>query len=295
AGNISDEITEIAVGDAPGIDANTPTISFVSVSPASGNTAMVLDEVVITILAGSSETGLTASGTQTVNGVESEFAETSSGNYTITYTVAEGNNNIIDDTDPLPVSIKLKDAAGNISDEITEIAVGDAPGIDANTPTISFVSVSPASGNTAMVLDEVVITILAGSSETGLTASGTQTVNGVESEFAETSSGNYTITYTVAEGNNNIIDDTDPLPVSIKLKDAAGNISDEITEIAVGDAPGIDANTPTISFVSVSPASGNTAMVLDEVVITILAGSSETGLTASGTQTVNGVESEFAE
>jgi hypothetical protein len=40
------------------------------------------------------------------------------------------------DSAALPVSIKLTDAAGNIGTEITEIAAGTAPGIDAHAPTM---------------------------------------------------------------------------------------------------------------------------------------------------------------
>jgi hypothetical protein len=69
------------------IDTTAPTFTVTAVSPDSGNTAKVGQDVVVTVTAGGSEIGLTASGTPTVNGVNAVFAEVgpADGNYTITY------------------------------------------------------------------------------------------------------------------------------------------------------------------------------------------------------------------
>jgi len=128
-------------------DVTAPTFTVTSVSPTSGNTAKVGDDIVVTLTAGSNETGLTASGTQTINGVTSSFNESGSGVYTITYTVVEGNTDRAD-SGALPVSITLQDSAGNAGTEITTIASGTAPGVDANSPTVDITSSDGSDGDT---------------------------------------------------------------------------------------------------------------------------------------------------
>ena len=375
------------------IDTTAPTFTVTSVSPTSGNTAKVGDSVVVTLTAGSSETGLTASGTQTINGVTSSFSESGGGVYTITYTVVEGNTDR-SDSGTLPVSITLKDAAGNAGTEITTIASGTAPGVDANSPifssagttsttqiaitvdqtvsnnsasagdftlggvsggsinsvsvsgttitlgitgatiadtdtvtiaytqssgsvddvnghslqnfsaqsvtnnldttapTIAFTSVTPTSG-TQVVGQTVVVRVTAGSSETGLTLS-TSNINGVTPTFNEVGSGVYDLTYTIVQGNTDIVDASAGVPYSIILNDANGNPSNTLAAtISTGSSPGVDANSPTIAFTSVTPTSG-TQVVGQTVVVRVTAGSSETGLTLS-TSNINGVTPTFNE
>jgi hypothetical protein len=109
----------------------------------------------------------------------------------------------------------IKNAAGNDA-TLTLAAPGTANSLGANkaividttAPTFTVTAVSPDSGNTSKVGQDVVVTVTAGGSEIGLTASGTPTVNGVNAVFAEVdpADGNYTITYTVVEGNNDILE-----------------------------------------------------------------------------------------
>ena len=124
------------------------------------------------------------------------------------------------------ITSKVTDVAGNTSSASGTLTLT----FDDAAPTFSVTSVSPVSGNTAKVGENVVVTLTAGGLETGLTASGTQTVNTVTSVFAESGSGVYTITYTIVEGNTDI-SDASALPVSITLKDPAGNIGTTITTI----------------------------------------------------------------
>ena len=343
------------------IDTTAPTFTVTSVSPTSGNTAKVGDSVVVTLTAGSSETGLTASGTQTINGVTSSFSESGGGVYTMTYTVVEGNTDR-SDSGTLPVSITLKDAAGNAGTEITTIASGTAPGVDANSPifssagttsttqiaitvdqtvsnnsasagdftlggvsggsinsvsvsgttitlgitgatiadtdtvtiaytqssgsvddvnghslqnfsaqsvtnnldttapTIAFTSVTPTSG-TQVVGQTVVVRVTAGSSETGLTLS-TSNINGVTPTFNEVGSGVYDLTYTIVQGNTDIVDASAGVPYSIILNDANGNPSNTLAAtISTGSSPGVAANPPS-KVGTVTPTTGSGQVTL---------------------------------
>jgi uncharacterized repeat protein (TIGR02543 family) len=116
--------------------------------------------------------------------------------------------------------------------------------------------------------------------ETGLIPSGVQTVNGVASLFAETSGGDYTITYTVVHPGTDI-SDAAPLPVSITLKDVAGNIGAEIASILAADAPGIDANAPAAPVIDTpaSPTNNNTPTIT---------GTGEPGATVVLTSSIDG-------
>ena len=238
AGNVIDGAHNVATASGAAIG-TAPTYSVTSVSPVSGNTAKVGDSVVVSVTAGGSETGLTASGTQSVNGVTSVFSEVGAGVYHITYTVVEGNTDIADST-ALPVSITLKDAAGNIGTEITSIASGTAPGIDAHKPIISAVVITAGTYKIGSVIP---VTVTADAA--GYTA-GAITINGrTLGSFTDATGGVYTGTYTVISG------DTDRasvgvIPISVVLIDAALNSS-----VAYATAPTsggivtIDANAPS--------------------------------------------------
>ena len=238
------------------------------------------DDIVVTLAAGSNEAGLAASGTQTINGVTSSFSESGSGVYTITYTIVESNNDISDSA-ALPVSITLQDSSGNDGATITSIASGSSPGVDANSPTLSFTSVTPSSG-TQVVGDTVVVRVTAGSSETGLTLS-TSTINGVTPTFNAVGSGVYDLTYTIVEGNNNIVDASAGVTYSIILNDSNGNPTDTLAAtIANGDSPGVDANSPVISSITSDATSGGVLKVGDTVTFTLTPSDTESGATVSG-------------
>ena len=285
AGNTGSAFTTTpGSGSTPTIDANKPTISSVAFSPSTG-TRTVGQAITMTIQ--TSEAGLTVSAL-TVNSVDvsGTFVDNNDASYTVTYTVGEGNTDI-DVASQLPLSVNLSDAAGNLSGAYTTSpAAGSSPGVDGHTPTITNATFTPSIG-TLNVGDALTMNITAGSSETGLTA-GTITVNGVSvgSTLSDDGGGNYSVTYTLIEGNNDI-NDAAQVPLSITLSDGAGNTSAAYTTSpAAGSCPAIDANSPSIISVVFSPTSGY-RKVGQAVTTTITEGTSETGLSA-GTMTING-------
>ena len=225
-------------------DTIAPTLSITSLSPADGTIAKVGDTITLTLTADGAETGISIINMPTINGIDSTFAETGNGVYTISYTIVEGNNDV-SDADPLPVSITLQDTARNPAIAITSVNANIAPGIDANAPTLSITSLSPADSTIAKVGDTITLTLTADGAETGISIINMPTINGIDSTFAETGNGVYTISYTIVEGNNDV-SDADPLPVSITLQDTARNPAIAITSITANIAPGIDANAPAL-------------------------------------------------
>ncbi|QKQ26854.1 hypothetical protein [Candidatus Reidiella endopervernicosa] len=162
------------------VDSIVPTISNVTIP----NSAMkVGDAVTVSISAG--EAGLSLN-SGTINGVAvSAFSDLTGGNYSATYTVAEGHTDrAVGDT--IPVSFVLDDAAGNSSATYSTGIVQNADSIDANSPTISGVTVP----NSAMkVGDAVTVSISAG--EAGLSPN-SGTINGIAvSGFSDLTGGNY--------------------------------------------------------------------------------------------------------
>ena len=229
-GNVgTNSIGEIPANSAPGIDANMPTYTVETVTPASDNIVGIDQTIEIVIQAGNSEEGLVFTSPLTINGVTATSTDDGGGRYTIIAQIVEGGTDILD-TAVLPVNIQLQDAAGNLGELIENIDADTAPGIDANSPEISFTSISPTNGNTAAVGDPITITFTATGTDHNLTAVGTPTINGNAATL--TSSGNtYTLTTTVLEGHNDILDSA-ALPISITLQDPAGHPSNTINEVA---------------------------------------------------------------
>ncbi|MCX6720290.1 MAG: hypothetical protein NTW11_00535, partial [Candidatus Staskawiczbacteria bacterium] len=227
-----------------------PTYSVTSVSPASGNTAKVGDSVVVTITADSLETGLTASGTPTVNGVNSSFTEIGSGVYHITYVVVEDDTDVLD-ANALAISIKLKDTAGNIGTEITTIASGTAPGIDAHTPVISTITSDATASGVLNIGQTIIFTATPASTEDGALVVGSY--NGQVLSWSTADSGvTYTATYIVTQGDT---DQNSALQISgVILSDAAGNPS--AAKAGTDIAKTIDANVPVITAFTM-PATAN--------------------------------------
>ena len=117
---------------------------------------------------------------------------------------------------------------------------------------------------------------------------GTPTINGNTATL--TNSGNtYTLTITVLEGHNDI-SDTAALPISITLQDPAGHTSNTINEVPSGQAPGIDADSP--SFDSAELNTDTTILVTLDQSVT-LTGVQASDFTLGGvSNTINNVASE---
>ncbi len=288
-GNSAVPFTTADGDNRPGVDANRPTISSVSFNPSSG-LLRIGASASITITAGNSETGLSASTTLLVNGknIAGTFSSLGGGQYRVTYTVVDGDTDISDSLD-LPVSLQLSDAAGNRSLVYNAADIANRPGVDAHTPSIINVSFAPTSGY-LRIGQSATITITAGNSEAGLLASTTaMTVNGrnVSGAFTDLGGGQYRVIYTVASGDSDIPDAND-LPVSFIMTDAAYNQTAVYNTADAANRPGVDANAPSISSVSFSQTNG-LLRIGAGVDLTITANNNETGLTASSTMMlVNG-------
>ena len=219
------------------INTDSPTITTVSIPDSAMN---VGDVVTVSITA--SEAGLSLN-TGTVNGVAvTGFTDNGAGNYSATYTVLEGQTDR-DAGDSIPVSFVLADSAGHISQTYATAISQASDVIDANSPTITAVTIP----DTAMNVGDVV-TVSITANEAGLTLT-SGTVNGVAvTGFTDNSDGTYSAIYTVAEGDTDIAA-ADDIPVSFILADPAGNDSVEFTTAISQTSDSIDANSPVITGV----------------------------------------------
>ena len=213
----------------------SPSISISSYTPSSG-VRKIGETVVVTITTSPQQTGL-AVNTATINSVNvaSTFVESSEATYQLTYTVAEGNNDISDASN-LPLSITLEDNNSVPSNNILNPAnSATAPGIDANKPTISAVSSSSGNG-TYKIGDNITIGLEMSENSVFTANSGTlslQLETGTTDHYAyrttdQSSSNTITLTYTVQEGDQSSDLDyvtTNSLALSggATLQDANGN------------------------------------------------------------------------
>ena len=251
---MSDTFTTAISQASDAIDANSPTISSVSIA----DTAMNVGDVV-TVSITASEAGLTLT-SGSINGVAvTGFTDNGAGSYSATYIVIEGHaDRAAGDT--IPVSFVLADAAGNTSDTFTTAISQASDAIDANSPTITAVTIA----DTAMNVGDVV-TVSITASEAGLTLNA-GTINGVAvTNFTDNGAGNYSATYTVVEGHTDRAAG-DAIPVDFVMEDAAGNASDAFTTAISQASDAIDANSPVITAASIPDSAVN---VGDVVTVTL--------------------------
>ena len=262
--------TAIAQASDP-IDANSPSVTSVSIPNATAN---VGDAITVTITG--SEAGLSLN-TGQVNGVNvTGFSDDGGGSYSATYTVVEGNTDRAAGDD-IPINFILSDVAGNNSAAFTTPISQASDPIDANSPSVTSVSIPNATAN---VGDAITVTVTA--SEAGLSLN-TGQVNGVTvTGFSDDGGGSYSATYTVVEGNTDRAAGDD-IPVNFILSDVAGNNSASFTTAISQAADPIDANSPSVTSVSIPNATAN---VGDAITVTVTA--SEAGLSLNTGQ-VNGV------
>ncbi len=202
------------------IDAKAPVINLVSV--LSGN-KKVGDQVVLFISADG--TGYSINPASELNGIpvtasNMSFQEVGSGNYTLSYTVQEGDNDVA--AGGLQASIILNDQVGNASSPVTTVQNVNQLTIDAHSPVVQQMQVPAGDIGPGGIVN---ITIHADG--TGYTATNLTTINGISLSssrvtFSEQSGGLYTLSYTVAEGDNPV--SRGGLQVRVYLRDAAGNI-----------------------------------------------------------------------
>ena len=202
------------------IDAQPPVINEMLVT--TGN-RKVGDNVLLILVA--DNTGYTVDPSTTVNSIAVTssnivFSEVGSGTYSLSYTVAEGDNDVT--AGNLKASIVLKDAAGNKNTPFTAIKANTVA-IDANSPKISGMVVNP--GNKS-VGDTVKVTINADG--TGYTINNATTINNISISstrvtFKSAGTNQYLLSYVVASGDNSV--PAGALSMNVVLNDAAGNKS----------------------------------------------------------------------
>ena len=251
AGNTNVAYTTSPSADqSPAIDANKPVITGVSFVPASGY-HKIGDAITLRIT--STETDLLRNQIQVNNQNVTNMTDEGGGIYTAVYTIIEGHNDVAED-EQIPISVKLSDQAGNLSDTFTSSPLPNVtPAIDANKPVITSVVFSPTSG-WHKIGDSFTMTLVAGEpdlTENAITVNGAAVTN-----FTDHLDNTYTVTYTVVEGHATITE-SQQIPISVKLTDIAGNVSAAFTTSpAANVSPAIDGSKPVVSSVAFSPGTG---------------------------------------
>ena len=202
------------------IDAQPPIINEMLVT--TGN-RKVGDNVLLILVA--DNTGYTVDPSTTVNSIAVTssnvvFSEVGSGTYSISYTVAEGDNDV--QAGNLEASIVLVDDAGNKNAPFTTIK-SNTVAIDANSPKISSMVIEP--GNKS-VGDTVNVTINADGNN--YTINNATTINNIPVSsprvvFKSLGNNQYLLSYLVASGDNSV--PAGALSMNVVLNDAAGNTS----------------------------------------------------------------------
>ena len=276
AGNLSNSAS--SVGSTLDVDTQAPSISSVTINPNSG-TVTNGENVTITVTAGGFESGLISSNAL-INGKPIVTVGQGNGTYRGMYTVSDGDNQ---GTNIEATGITLTDAAGNVSLDASSsgstLSVVVVPPVTPPAPpNISSVTIIPNSGY-VKVGDLVAIIVTAQNNEAGLTASNTS-LNGKLIPLSDQGEGSYIGNYIIAEGDN------DGINVNATNITLTGSGGTSTQASSTGSTLRIDAHTPSISSVAITPNSGwvNTG---DQVNITVTASSNEIGLSPSNTS-ING-------
>ena len=143
------------------------------------------------------------------------------------YTIREGDNDVA--KGDFKATIILDDAAGNKSSPYSNVQNVANLSIDAHSPVITQMTVPSGDIGPGGVVN---VTIQADGS--GYTAATSTTINGIllsssRVTFSAQSGGVYTLSYTVAVGDNEV--PRGSLQVSVYLRDAAGNIGGPFTNL----------------------------------------------------------------
>ena len=255
------------------IDNVAPTISTVALAPTTG-TRKVGDTVGITVTAGGSETGLTAS-TATFNGQSVTLTGQGDGTYTGTYTVIEGHP---DATNPEATAITLTDAANNVS--ASSSSSGNTLVIDANTPTLTVVTIASNNADTTRATIGNLITVTITSSEN--IQSPTATIAGNGAAIGGSGS-NWTATYTMQPGDAEGV-----ISFAINFSDPAGNVGTQVTATTNASSVTYDRTTlvPTLAAPATSSQDDQTVAFDFTLPEAALGGSVKMTFTDTGSGTV---------
>lgn len=286
------------------ISSSIPIISSVSIP--SGN-YKVGDHISATITTDSDSFGdyLLTGASASINNVEiTDFTKLNTTSYAVTYTVGESNDDRAAIGD-IPTWFRVQDVHGNTSSTFTgNLTSTGAVTIDANTPIVDYVTIQ---GGNYGIGDEITVTIVSGESTPSSSfnaplESATITINGIATTGfvrKNDTSTEYDATYTVLESHTDRAAIGD-IPISVKIKDPNGNISNEYTTSATvtdGSNPTtvqIDATKPVISAIYLPSGTFNLDDV-SEITVTFTVASSATLSDANYTNsahtfTINGYE-----
>ncbi len=285
AGNSNSPFTTAPLAaNAPAVDANAPLVTGVTFSPSTGVLGI---GGILTATITADAAGYTA-GVITINGkAVTGFSDIGGGQYTVIYTVSVGDTSISDSSE-IPISVVLTDTSLNSSAPFTTAPTfATAPAIDSLTPVIvprpiiTSVAFSPASGIVG-IGGAVTATITA--DQAGYTF-GSILINGkTATGFIDNGNKTYTVTYTVVEGDHDILDSLE-IPVSVVLTDSS-LISNFpfTTSPGFASAPAIDAHKPVITGITFSPTTG--VLGAGETLTAII--TADAAGYAAGTITING-------
>ena len=260
AGNPSTTATTITANTL-GIDTTAPVVSAVSFASSpwmnQSSAGVALNFTAVDALT-AAPLPTPPAGSILVNGtdVTSTFVRvgTTGNNYKVTYTVPDTLHDVAQNA--MPISIVVKDAAGNLSTPYT-ITPASTPGVDTVAPSINTTSspptFSPAAGNWLKQGATLTLTLTLDAPEVSLGAAlaADVKINGKNSPVSYTSGASTaTVTYTVGAGDNVA---QNGISVSVKLTDAAGNASNVVTTVP-GGTPGLDTTVPVVNITSAKPA-----------------------------------------
>ncbi len=286
-------LTDAAGNTGPaGVDTTTKdTVAVISSVISDATLAGVLkigDTITFTMTPSLLEPGSSVSGLY--NGQALSWSDDGLGaSYSATYTVTEGD---ADQASPLQISgVTFTDAAGNVS------APADGTGvektIDANSPTLSLVSISSDNSNPAWATVGDTVTLSFTSSE-GIDTP-TVLLDGMSATVVNTAGNDWTASYTFAGGETEGI-----IPFSIVFVDTAGNAgisvlaTTDLSSVTYDEAPPL---APSITAIASDDYINNSEKGEVHVVGTAEAGSTVSitlidstlaSVTATGTATAGG-------
>ena len=221
------------------LDSSPPTISSVTIP----NSSMKIGSIVTVSITVPSDTDNYTTGSGAISGTVGGFAlgsfsKTNDTTYTATFTVTNGGTDVANGAD-IPVSIKLTDSTGNqMATAFTTSITQSSDSIDANTPTLSTVTIASNNADTtkSKVGDEITVTFTA--NET--VALPTVTIAGKNATVTNTSGNIYTAKYTMVTG-----DTTGVVPFSINFSDSIGNVGTQVTGVTDSSVVTLDTTAPT--------------------------------------------------
>ena len=220
ATDVAGNVSSISNGYTIIIDNLPPVISSITVP---SGVYKVGSTIIVTIIADNSNY---TNQTLSINGVDQSLVNLYDNTYKANYLVVEGNTER-NAVSALPISIVLKDIAGNMNVAETSATVsGGTLTINSSTPLISTITSNAETTGILKIGDPLIFTVTPTVQEAGLIITPT-TYNGKTINWATINTGlTYTATYTVQEGD---ADQTSGLGLgTVTITDAAGNTSSSI-------------------------------------------------------------------